>query len=108
MFQIRQGDVLVSQVESIPEGATVVPADRGRVILAYGEVTGHAHQIAEPVVVGAELLSVSGQVDRYLRMRSGGRLVHEEHSEIAVPAGTYRVRIQVEWSDALEPRQVVD
>ena len=43
----RQGDVLVHPVDRIPEGLKKVPLDKGRVILAYGERTGHAH-----VVVG--------------------------------------------------------
>lgn len=43
----RQGDVLLTPVSSLPAGCTEVPHDKGRIVLAYGEVTGHAHAIAD-------------------------------------------------------------
>jgi hypothetical protein len=56
--QFRQGDVLVQRVTSIPEGDTAVARDNGRVVLAYGEVTGHAHAIAEAEVTNAGRFTV--------------------------------------------------
>ena len=44
---IRQGDVLLVPVASLPAGCVEVPNDKGRIVLAYGEVTGHAHAIAD-------------------------------------------------------------
>lgn len=44
---IRQGDVLLTPVQSLPAGCVEVPNDRNRIVLAYGEVTGHAHAIAD-------------------------------------------------------------
>jgi hypothetical protein len=41
---VRQGDVPIVAT-TIPAGAVPVKRDGGRVILAYGEVTGHAHAI---------------------------------------------------------------
>jgi hypothetical protein len=41
----RQGDVLIIPVESIPERLDAIDRDDGRVVLAHGEVTGHAHAI---------------------------------------------------------------
>ncbi len=43
----RQGDVLLTPVASLPEGCTKVANTdpQKRVVLAYGEVTGHAHAI---------------------------------------------------------------
>lgn len=94
----RQGDVMIQRVEiELPADAESVEPDRGRVILAYGEVTGHAHAIkAGPTV---QLLTVPGQDDRWLRIGSdGAELRHEEHATIALPPGLYRVRIQREYS----------
>lgn len=106
---IRQGDVFLVPIARIPKGARLVACDRGRVVLAYGEVTGHSHAIAEP---DAELLERSGATaataDRYLRLRSRATLVHEEHAAVAVAPGTYRVVIGEEWSDSMEPVRVVD
>jgi hypothetical protein len=46
----RQGDVLLIRVDSLPTGLREIPRDRGRVVLAYGETTGHAHAIEAPSV----------------------------------------------------------
>ena len=43
--KFRQGDVGLIPVASLPDGAKKVPRDKGRIVLAYGEVTGHAHAI---------------------------------------------------------------
>lgn len=100
----RQGDVLIRRVRRRPRDARAEVQD-GRLVLARGEVTGHAHVITEP---DAGLLSVSGQVDRWLRVRTKATLVHEEHAPITLPRGIYRVSIQREWSDAMKPRAVLD
>ncbi len=94
----RQGDVLVVAVDAIPPHARLVPRDAGRIVLAYGEVTGHAHAIDAPEVE-ATLLSVS-ENERFLRLMADVDLAHEEHAAIRIPAGTYRVVQQRIWDDA--------
>ncbi len=103
--QFRQGDVFLERVDAIPSNVKVRPKDHGRVILAYGEVTGHAHAIAEPET--AAIFDGEGG-EFFLRIESDTGLVHEEHARIDLPEGTYRGRIQREWTDADEPRQVAD
>jgi hypothetical protein len=91
----RQGDVLLNMVAALPAGArvTAVPATDERLVLAFGEQTGHAHAVA---AADAELLDVatSDQVDRYLRVRSRTTLLHEEHAPIELEPGLYHVGIQ--------------
>jgi hypothetical protein len=94
----RQGDVLLRAVESIPEAATPVDRDAGRIVLAYGEVTGHAHAIAAPEAE-ATLLSVSDN-ERFLRLVADVDVVHEEHATVHLPAGNYAVIRQRVWTDA--------
>lgn len=101
---VRQGDVLLVPVTSIPAAVSEVPRDRGRVILAYGEVTGHAHAIAAPE---ATLLTTADN-ERFLRLVGAVDLVHEEHATIAVAPGQYRVVIHREWTDAMAARPVLD
>lgn len=104
----RQGDVLVAEVRSIPADLTSVPRENGRLVLAHGEVTGHAH-----VVIGdAELFTIGDRVDleeRFLHVEAdqGARLVHDEHSTIDLPRGDYRVLRQREYSPE-EIRNVAD
>ena len=43
-FQVRQGDVYIIADQGVPtDGMPKQKLDNGRCILAYGEVTGHAH-----------------------------------------------------------------
>ena len=90
-MMIRQGDVLVTPADAIPAGAKPVPRDNGRVILAYGEVTGHAHAITEPHVA---LLEVGDR--RFLKVEEPAELHHEEHATLPVAPGVYEVIIQRE------------
>lgn len=89
----RQGDVLIIPVKSIPESAAEMQRDNGRVILAYGEVTGHAHAIKHTSAV-----MLADNDNRYLRLVEEVPLIHEEHNTINLPAGNYRIVIQREWS----------
>jgi hypothetical protein len=45
--QYRQGDVYIDATQHRPAAARPIPRDNGRIVLAYGEVTGHSHAIAE-------------------------------------------------------------
>lgn len=91
----RQGDVLIERVDEIPAAAKPKAKDNGRVILAYGEVTGHAHRIERSDI--AELLDADRQ-GTYLRLAKDSAVVHEEHERIALPAGDYRISIQAEYT----------
>lgn len=95
--QYRQGDVLLIAVAAVPGRAVPVPRDQGEVVLAYGEVTGHRHAIAEP---HAELLALPDQEieRRFLRIVGDKALLrHEEHDTITLPPGTYQVVRQREY-----------
>ena len=106
MNQYRQGDVLLIRVDSIPADVTKVKRDKGSVILAYGEVTGHAHRIDDTV---AELFEKSGVEDRFLSVPNGASLTHEEHGKIDLEPGDYTVRIQRSLNPMdLKPNKVVD
>ena len=52
----RQGDVLVQRINAtdVPAKAEEIPRDGGRVVLAYGEVTNHAHAIRNRNVLEIE------------------------------------------------------
>ncbi|HEX2314696.1 MAG TPA: hypothetical protein VHJ17_13225 [Thermomonospora sp.] len=96
----RQGDVLIQPIaeEQVPERAKALPPaprdGRGRMVLALGEATGHAHAITAP---GTLLRDGDPMTPDHLHLPSGGRLVHEEHAAISLPAGWYRVVRQREY-----------
>lgn len=93
-WQIRQGDVFVERTTKAAAKGDEVPRDGDRVVLAYGEVTGHAHAIRAP---GVCLLRAEGVHARVLTVASKCLLQHEEHGEIEIPSGTFTIQIQREW-----------
>lgn len=102
----RQGDVGLVRVQHVPADVTPVPRDAGRIVLAYGEVTGHAHAIVDEA---AELV-VTDTNERFLRIMNGSgvELRHEEHATITLPPGNYRVVQQREYLAPEIVRQVMD
>lgn len=97
----RQGDVLLV-LETRHPILFNEPAQAGeRVILAHGEKTGHSHSVA---ALDARLREESGpdSVSRFLDVRRSTMLCHEEHAPIPLPAGTYRVIVQRQYSPASE------
>jgi hypothetical protein len=95
-MQYRQGDVLLVEVPALPATAVRVSV-RDRIVLALGEVTGHAHVIS-PLV--ADLYTLQGE--KYVAARLGAKLTHEEHSTIEIKPGRYRV---VQQRRYVEPSQ---
>jgi hypothetical protein len=94
--EYRQGDVLLVEVSSMPEGAK--QKDN---VLALGEVTGHSHTIE-----GAEVYLKDG--NQYVIVKQKQAVVnHQEHKQIQVPKGIYSVVIQREY-DVLANRLVMD
>lgn len=102
----RQGDVLIKPVTKMPAAVKKVDRDAGRVVLAYGEVTGHAHAISDE---RCDLFAGDKLEARFLEVLAEGgvELLHEEHSTITLPPGIYEVTRQREYGpDAI--RNVAD
>lgn len=99
--QYRQGDVFIIE-STIPKPAKKTKVDK-RIVLEEGEVTGHAHAIAEPKEAN---LFLDG-TRKYLEICLAADVSHEEHSTITLPKGTYEVRRQVTWSALRQMARVV-
>lgn len=107
MEVMRQGDVLLVPTSEVPAGREVKTAD-GRVILAYGEVTGHAHAFAKEIAqLGTVVHTRTKNGREFLQVVEEAPLVHEEHDTVVVAPGCYEVRRQVEYSPE-EIRNVAD
>lgn len=107
---LRQGDVLLVPTKQRPSGKAKRVTDNGRVILAYGEVTGHAHEVvgidsADPVPAMELFEEPDGT--RLLVIQRPSTLRHEEHSAIGLAVGGYEIRRQSEYSPEIV-RQVAD
>lgn len=99
--QGHQGDVLFTPIDKIPTGLK----RSKEAILAYGEVTGHKHEIldevdyylsdgSDPWVVG--FLDVKKEVD----------IVHEDHEGITIYPGKYEIRNQCEIEVNEEDKEI--
>lgn len=105
MKQIRQGDVWLVAVDKLPPSTAQVKSE---VILAEGEVTGHAHRLTGQVVEWTE------NDQRFVRIigQAFGKLSHEEHdptpAAVVEPETTYRVIPQRETNLSEEWQKVVD
>lgn len=99
---IRQGDVALLLIEKIPSTAQ---KQEGLCILAYGEVTGHSHQVSR----GAEIwVDVNDLGRRYLKVLDNTSLDHEEHGyALLSPGKNYEIIIQREYHP-IAIRSVVD
>lgn len=104
--QWRQGDVLIERVDSVPASAKLSTKDvfPDRVVLAYGEVTGHSHQIKH----GGEIVrhdNADGSF--FLTLPAEVEVQHDEHSTQVIPPGVVRITRQREYSPE-EIRNVAD
>jgi hypothetical protein len=88
----RQGDVGLLQVPELPTQCEELATENGRIILAYGEVTGHHHSVD---AVCAQLLGTGEE--QFLRVTQATQLEHQEHAPIGLAPGIYRVLRQREY-----------
>lgn len=101
----QQGDVIVERVDTVPTGEAV-PPENGRIILAKGEATGHAHAIED--IAGIRFIK-GADGNHYLVLPEGRDLVHQEHKTVKLPPGSYRVRQVREYDHfAEETRRLRD
>lgn len=105
-MMFRQGDVLIVAVDEMPADAKPVGRTKRGIVLAEGEVTGHAHRIPSR---HASLYRSENDA-RYLRVMGPApvALLHEEHTTVIIPPGNYRITIHHEYQPAELPRVVAD
>ena len=79
--QYRQGDILISYIpeSDVPKDARPVAPINGRMVLAEGEATGHAHTIDADYGTMVEKDGVL-----YLRLTADAPLMHQEHGQVTI------------------------
>lgn len=108
----RQGDVMLigsaldlthyPRLEKLPDDAKALSPTAGRVILALGSSTGHAHAFS-----AAQATLYQWGDERLLVTEEGAVLQHEEHTHLLIDQGLYRVVIQKQYTPE-EIQQVED
>ena len=104
LLSYRQGDVMLIRQDSIDiTNATPIQPSDGKLILAEGETTGHAHTIDCQT---AGLFDLIGKT--VLIVKETSILDHQEHNQIEVTPGIYWVVHQIEYQPKELPRRVMD
>ena len=105
MRQIRQGDILLVEViKQVP--SNLLP--KTEVVLATGELTGHAH-----ILAGTRVYEWQEDGQRYVQVSGSiGTITHQEHDPIPAPVIeediVYQVIPQLEWDLKEQWRKVQD
>lgn len=86
---VQQGDVILEIVKDIPKGAEPLP----KPILLHSDRTNHTHQV---VGKGAKVFKDNNTC--YVQVPSSALVKHEEHKDIKLAKGFYRMRIVQEYS----------
>jgi hypothetical protein len=106
-MQARQGDLWFESVEQ-PAGKC---KNHNSAVLAYGEVTGHAHKITSPPLSDLDMVS-DEKGDIFVKSESAPiEASHEEHGTVTLPPGEwFKITRQREYDPlaAEKERQVQD
>jgi len=92
MEMYRHGDVLL--IRRPDESPEQTASEANEIVVAEGEVTGHAHRVRG---IGARLRRLEhAEREGVIRLDvpAGGVIRHEEHATITLPPGVYEVRHQ--------------
>lgn len=95
MRTFRQGDLLFIEVKQLP--LDIKPASS---VLATGEATGHKHKAK------GELLVFKTRDKTFLQ--GSGTILHEEHSPLFLPEGSYEMRRQREYQAGTKKVRMVE
>ena len=88
MKKYQQSDVIIKTVDNIPDSAKRVEAGERGYVLAHGE-SGHSHVL--DALPTTSFFSDNGFM--FFSLLAPQRVRHEEHKEITLPAGNYKVGI---------------
>ena len=118
MRPLRQGDVMLIPVDKLPANAIKQRAKDLRIVLQYGEVTGHAHAIhlmdypkTESYTETADTRPVDALANgtrAWLEVFLKASVTHEEHAPLVLEPGVYEIRRQREYQPKALPRLVQD
>jgi len=91
----RQGDVLIREVATLPEGNLTPHTDK--LTIALGEATGHHHTFY-PAAPQAQIADIVINGKRFVKLDTDWLLRHQEHDEIRIPPGVYEIGNEREYN----------
>lgn len=93
MKKYRHGDVNLEKIEAISTDFKKV----NRTALAYGEVTGHSHQVLPKTKEDTVEVYENEKGELAVKVNGVAILTHEEHKTIEIPTGIYKINNEREW-----------
>ena len=99
---VRQGDLLIARIRNIPKAA--LKSERVGHILAFGEVTGHKHEVVCPNM-NSVVVYEGENGGATIASETEFEVVHNEHPTIEFEKGNYEVTRQREYDPIAEGRQ---
>jgi hypothetical protein len=99
---LQQGDCLFFPLKKLPSENELHQIKTN--VVQEGEATGHAHRLHDEDAVVYEHKETK---TKYLRLLKATPLRHEEHKEIILPPGDYRVGIVREYDHFTEESKSV-
>lgn len=85
----RHGDLLIKELDQLPENLTQKQDN----IIAYGEATGHHHQLTGKVTTYVD--KTNNKI--YFVAEDYVKLKHQEHKTINISEGNYEVIVEREY-----------
>jgi hypothetical protein len=101
-YQVRQGDVYLERISDVVPDGAVKQRDKNKIVLAFGEATGHHHRVSTKNATRYEW-----QGAMVVEIKKASKLLHEEHDPITLEPGVWKRTLQREYHPA-EIRQVRD
>lgn len=92
MNYYRQGDLAITPITKLPDNLK----ETKNSVLAYGEITGHKHQLLERIE-GQFRVFQDEKDNTILDINQPTDLVHEEHKTITIEKGFYIIRREREY-----------
>lgn len=110
---IQQGDVLFIPIpyNTVPKQTKPVDPKNGRLVIAEGEATGHAHAIlaANAGKEQSRLLITDDDKQMFLVNNASVDVFHEEHDIVTIPPGTWAIKGVQEYDyDKEQARRIQD
>lgn len=89
---VRQGDVYVVRIDTLPQGMEKTPTRQ----LAPGSTQGSRHVAEGDLQVYRRTDTREAGIGPVVRALAEWRLAHPEHAHCLLPAGDYQIRLQVD------------
>jgi hypothetical protein len=90
------GDVIITRVAALPENFNKMEKEPKNA-LAYGEFTGHVHQLTGEATAFDLRIDPVTPAKRHLTLLQPVALKHQEHRPIILPPGQYEIGVQREY-----------